>query len=370
MTHHVEHPILRTRFELRLPTETRWYDDRALLEAVVAPVARSELSSALTHGGVYGAARRLTRSRRLETLLGRGDRGAYQALDAAKEVDANLSVSFDLTDDGVDVCLMVGAAQYRARAATLLDEVESIGVGLFSALRSHGFGLAHGFAHPMARGVYAYPMTRPPVSHFRLSTIAVLELFDRDFHQSTHDDALGAEVEALIAAPVPASVMRSERSGLTVMRWIGDLRDDLAVARAAGRHESWMSRSTHVRRPDRYSAQGDLRVDVAKGTRAPFTFFDEAKRAGYKAILVHPDGTPDATVWAEVTRYLAHEADAIDAVWLVAPLRELALGLTARARAAGFAGVLYPEGGHLWNPSPPGWWIDDEPAETAAAEGR
>lgn len=356
----VEYLILRTILELRLAEEADWYTDKALVASLVEVVAGTRVGAALTHAGSYGAARPLKKPGALAAAIAKGKAGSYQALDAEDEQTAAIRVNFDLEDTGLNVTVMVGDAAYRARAQTLLDDIEQIGLGLCALMRPLGAGLALGFAHPMARGIYRYPQVRPPVSHPRLETAAILELFDLAFHRGEHEDALGAEIEALATAPIPAGVVRHTRDGLVVMRWIDDLADDLAVARAAGRHEQWMAGLADVKRPDSYTPQGDKRVPVRKSERAPFTFFDATKGVGYKAIMVEPSGEPDEEVWDELAAIAAAPPPEVKAVWLIAPLRELALGLSDRAKAKGFAGVLYPGGDQLWNPRPEGWWIDDE----------
>lgn len=356
----VEHPILRAVFDLRMAEERAWYADRAQVTSLVDVVASTSLGSALTHAGVYGVPRPLKKAGALAAAIAKGKKGEFQALDAVEEATANIAVSLGFRDSGLDVIVMVGAEAYRSRAATLLEDVEQLGLGLFAQMRTLGAGVSLAFAHPTAREIYRYPRVRPPVSHLRLKTSAILELFDVSFHRGEHEDALGAEIEALASAPIPAGVTRRTHDGLTVTRWIDDLSDDLAVARAAGRHEQWMAGLANVRRADSYSAQGDQRVPVRKSERAPFTFFDASKGAGYKAIMVDPTGEPDGEVWQELCAIAAAPPADLKTVWLIAPLRELALGLSERAKAKGFAGVLYPSGDQLWNPRPEGWWLDEE----------
>lgn len=359
----VEHPILRAVFDLRMAEERDWYTDKTLVTSLVNVVASTSLGPALTHAGVYGVPRPLKKADALAAAIAKGKEGEFQALDAAEEPTANIAVSLGFRDSGLDVIIMVGAEAYRARAATLLGEVEQLGLGICALLRPLGAGLSLAFAHPMARDLYRYPRVRPPVTHLRLKTDAILELFDVTFHRSEHEDALGAEVEALASAPVPAGVNRYTQDGLVVMRWIDDLSDDLAVARAAGRHEQWMAGLANVKRSDAFNPHGDKRVPVRKSERAPFTFFDASKSAGYKAIMVDPTGEPDEEVWQELCTIAAAPPADLKAVWLIAPLRELALGLWERAKAQGFAGVLYPSGDQLWDPRPEGWWLDEEPTQ-------
>lgn len=356
----VEYPILRTILELRLAEEAEWYTDKALVASLVEVVASTRFGAALSHGGRYGAARPLKKPGALAAAIAKGKADAYQALDAVDEQTAAIRVNFDLDDTGLNVTAMVGAGAYRANASTLLDDIEQLAVGLHTRMRPLGAGLALGFAHPMARGIYRYPRVCPPVSHPRLETAAILELLDLAFHRGEHEDALGAELEALATAPIPKGVVRQAREGLVVMRWIDDLADDRAVARAAGRHEQWMAGLANVKRSDSYTPQGDRRVRVRKSERAPFTFFDATEGAGYKAIMVEPSGEPDEEVWDELAAIATAPTADVKAVWLIAPLRELALGLSDRAKAQGFAGVLYPAGDELLDPRPQVWWIDDE----------
>jgi hypothetical protein len=356
----IEHPILRAVFELRLANETDWYRDTSRVASLVEAVSEAPWGTSLTHAGRYGAARRLKKGGTLAAALAKGKEGQFQALDGDDEQTATVSVSFGFTDAGLDVTVMVGKEAYRDRARTLLDEIERLGLGLFARMRSLGAGLSLGFAHPMARGIYHYPQVRPPVAHRRLETAAILELFDLQFHRTTHEDALRDEIEALATAALPPGVTRHERDDLVVVRWIDHLEDDLAVARSAGAHERWMATLAHVKRSDAYDPQGDKRVPIRKSERAPFTFFDAGKGAAYQAIEVDPSGVPDETAWAELAGLAAAPPSDIKSVWLIVPARELALELHDRARRAGFAGVLYPARDHLWDPRPPGWWLDDE----------
>lgn len=356
----VEHPILRSVFAFRLTEETAWYMDKALVGELVEVVGTSRLGPALSHAGVYGKAQRVTKTRGLAGLVAKGKSGPFQALDAADEPSANITVSFDLEDTGLGVTVMVGAEAYRAHARTLLDDIEGIGLGLHACMNRIGGRLSLGFAHPMARGVYSYPQVRPPVSHHWLETSAILEFFDRAFHQTDHEEASKDEVEAMATATVPAGVRREVRDGVTIMRWIDHLEDDDDVARAAGRHERWMAGLTRVKRSAAYNALGDKGISPRKDDRSPFTFFDASKRTAYKAIAVDASGAPDEEVWSEMAAIVACPPPEVTAVWLVAPLRDHAKELSPRARSAGFAGVLYPEGGKLWDPRPPGLWIDED----------
>ena len=50
------------------------------------------------------------------------------------------------------------------------------------------------------------------------------------------------ENRKIAAAKVPPGVKREEVRGAVVLRWVDDPRDQVAVAEAAGRHETWMSK--------------------------------------------------------------------------------------------------------------------------------
>ncbi|MFO0642486.1 MAG: hypothetical protein U0183_24870 [Polyangiaceae bacterium] len=356
----VDYPILRTVLELRFGEPHPWYEDAELVAQMATLVTEAPFAASLTHAGKYAAPRALKQPAAFASVVAKRKPGSFQALDAKDEQRATVRVSLDIDASGLAVTMLVGAEAYRRSARTLLDEVTSIGLGLCERMRPRGAGLSVGYAHPMARGIYDYPKLRPPVSHLRLETTAIVEILDPAFHLTEHDDALGADVGALAEAPVPPGVRRTLHGDLTVTRWVDDLTDDRAVARAAGRHEAWMAGVVAVKRSDAYSPRGDKRVRVRKSERAPFTFYDAQTAAGYKAILVDPDGSPDAAAWDEMVTLAASAPHDVKAVWLVVPLREHALGLTARARGAGLAGVLFPEGEHLWDPRPLGLWLDDE----------
>ena len=357
---------LRTALKFDLDDDSKWFTDKKLVATLVDAVLATDLARAITHAGVMSAEKPVKTVDAMRKALVTGKAVSVNALDGPTDHESSLSISLDFETDRFRTTIMVEGAPLDERRATLLDSVVSIATAQVAAMRPLG-GLSLGFSQ--ATG-FRFPRVRPPTTHRRYEVSALIDFFDLTFHRSDNPGARRDEVEALAAAKLPASAHRSERDGLVIVRWIPSLEDDRAVAIASGRHEQWLAGAIKVERSSLFNEQGDRVVDLSERVkRAPFTMYDADEDIGYKAIIVDAKGMPDEEVWNEMVAVLAKPGK-LKGIRLVVPQRQLAIGLSQRAKTAGFDAVLYPgSDDRLWNPQPGGWWIDEVRDEPPAKPG-
>jgi hypothetical protein len=172
------------------------------------------------------------------------------------------------------------------------------------------------------------------------------------------------DLERIVRAPMPAGTERSERGDLIILRWVKDLTDPADVARRRSLQEQWFANVLNLRPDSGYNRHGDRVVTaLAQEPKPPLTFYDSSSETGYKAVALAPDGSTDEELFAEMEEWIdagrLPDGTPLSQLNLILPSREAALRLRARASAAGFGAVLYiDEEGALWDPSPPGLWME------------
>jgi hypothetical protein len=364
--------FVRVVLELEFDEETEWYANKDAVGTLVDVVLSSDVGGIFTHAGAEYDERPVKDAAAVRKALVTGKAGAFSAIDAP-ELDASTShVLFRSDGTSLRFALRVGGAALACRRSTVLDTLDGIAQGLIKALRKRG-GVSSGMIYIGDDDAeIAYPRPRPPVtSDFGPMTQLVQYLDIRYHNDPKYGGTHPAIVNALAKAPVPAGVERDERDQLVTLRWITSLADEVAVGEALGRFESWLTGLIPVEPAPGYNALGDREDSPSeRAKKSPFTFFDPDENVAYKAIMVSPDGDVDDEVWAEQLEALEAGRRNKLRVRLIVPLRALALQLRARARSAGFDAVLYPDDRkRLWNPDPPGPWIEDiKPTPTSEGE--
>lgn len=353
--------MLRARLSFALHDDSTWFTDKKRVGALVDAVLATDLTSAITHAGVYNKERAVKGEAALRKALVTGKQGVFTALDGPNEREAQSEIAFSYDVDRFELTLRLGGPTLAARTETILDSIEQIGIAVVETMGDIG-GLSIGNVVPCGE-TFRYPRPRPPVTHRRIEVSSILDFLDLAFHRSEHGFAHPDEIEPLAKAAVPRGVRRTVHGDLVVLRWVDSIVDERAVAEAAGRHEQWLASILGLDREDGYNEHGDQLVELSdRRSRAPFTFYDADEGIGYKALIVDPRGRPDAEVWDQMVKALKSKKNGLQGIRLIVPLRKLAIAVTDQAKKAGFDAVLYPgDGNELWNPAPPGWWVESPP---------
>ena len=353
--------IIRSELKFWFDDETRWYADKARVTALVDAFLDAPLGRRIRHAGVFGKERPVKDAAAIRKAIVTGKATSYAMLDAKAQHEATTFITLDLEPDAFSASMLLQGKALASVAATLFVDLETIAQKLATRTRDLG-GLGLGFAHPMSDSGFAYPRPRPPVTHRRYEVSSVLDFVDKRFHESEHERARPEDATRLATTATPKRVARTDRDGLLSMRWIDGCDDERALAVASGHHEMWIASALACDPDEEWNEHGDQLVEPhSRSRRAPFTFFDPEEKVGYKAIVVDAKGKPDPEIWKEMTAALASRGKSVEAIRLVAPVRKSAIAIADRARKAGFDAVVYPDDDdQLWNPTPEGWWIEDE----------
>ena len=209
-----------------------------------------------------------------------------------------------------------------------------------------------------------YPRVRPPrfLRRFVFGTIA--NIISQRFH-AQHPLGAPEEVKKILAAPVPNEVQRVTHGDLVIFRWAEDVRDERYLAQRRSQQEQWLVNVLDPPLDDSYNAAGDYRATPigATGPNAPLTWYDAARKSGYKAVVVFPDGGVDEELFTEMTNWIRQhrlpDGRELQVLYLIAQSRSAALLIHERAIRMGIKAVYYSDNqGQLWDPFPPGPWIE------------
>lgn len=272
--------------------------------------------------------------------------------------EADTAMALDVSATSLELRVWLRARPVARYRGAVLREM----VALLFALREswQDAVVANAFAFPHPPDVLAYRRPRPPRTAAR-ALDAVVDVVDRDVPPDGPPWARDAR--AIAAAPVPDGVERIERGRLIALRWADDPADPVAMADACSRHAQWLVPLVSTKIILGWNELGDLKVPLfgAHPRPEPLSLFDAQRGAAYLEIDVAPDGAVDDEAWhraeAVARKKMLKSGAKVQEVSVIAQDRAAALRVADRARAAGFAGVLYrDESGALWDPNPPGLW--------------
>jgi len=274
--------------------------------------------------------------------------------------DRTVLARFSLRDAEAEVRVVLEGARVAEHRETALDELV--------AAVERAVDAWHGVAAASEARIKAeydgaeppYARARPPRTNMRYPSRSLVTFLDPEFHHSGHVFAKPAELAALTVPPPPAPAVVSTHNGLITVRWTTTLDDDAVAAASAG-HERWIRRiDTDL--ADGFNLEGDEAIEPGNAKPLPpLTLYNPYRKAGFKAVLVLPDGEPEPSAWDEAKALIGARAlpdgKPLDVLWVVVPLREHAIALHDRAIEAGFKSTVYPDKrGRFWDPCPPGPW--------------
>jgi hypothetical protein len=336
-----------------------WIKDRTKVLALVDAVLTTELGKTTRFAGVQGATKKAESPEAIRALIATAKSDVFVLTQDKKAPRVTTLLTITPTALGVEVRCY--DEELAARRATLLDDVLAVPL----AIRAAGCvgGLRFGYVTPVVRALaaYVYPRPRPPRRHDVINIGAIVDTIDLTFHQSGHADASEA-ARKMAASELPKEARRDERDGLVLLRWASELDDTAALDRGCAAHEEWIASLLPTTIEGNFNELGDA-AEPMRGLedRAGMTKYDPRAKTAYVAVVVFPDGEPEAHHWGTATdlarRRAAADGTPVERVRIIAPLRELALRLGKQSKAHGIDAVLYPgDGGTWWNPDPPGEW--------------
>jgi hypothetical protein len=344
--------------------EDRWYKGPQGIAAVIDLLASTSLWPELQVFGTgfeYGEPLVKDLAALKQRIASKPDiyifaRGGARA--AAHTEEAQVAVEIDLSPSQVELKFQAGDVALERLGRQFLDDVTNIFVQLLQLWRGKT-NLVWCAAVPVGQPTFVYPRPRPPrkaVYHRSLNAIVDI-VMNGPAPAGSYPFAV-AESQAIAAATPPAGVVRSAHPNAVVLRWVDDPRNRNAVALAAGRHEAWMTGLVNTELLSGWNEHGDRQLIVSDGiSQRPFWVVDRSKGIGYFEIAAQPDGTVAADDWAQVEALADALPEGVRELALVAPARDAALALAARARSLGINKVLYALDKSVWDPDPSGPWL-------------
>lgn len=346
-------------FRITFGEPLEWYRDHAYLDLLLDRVAALPWFSELDVLGVnsaYGepfAGRADVRDAlvcddRITITLARGGPRAAQWIN-----EADLALVLLVAPGRLEIQMSFAEEALRRHRRAAIDEMLALIFAVYPAWHPHAT-LNRGSALPLPDTI-TYRRVRPPRTGSR-PTYGLVDVVD---------PSASAEARAIAQATPPPDIQRLERGGLVVLRWVDDPADRAAFEAACSRHEQWIVQVIETKVADAWNAQGDLNVPVfgIHPKPEPLTVFDESRQAGYLFIDVDDAGGVDEGRWQAAEQAARKKTlpnrRKLKEVAIVAQDRAAALRIANRVRSDGFSRVLYrTDDGELWDPLPPGLWIE------------
>ena len=208
-----------------------------------------------------------------------------------------------------------------------------------------------------------YPRPRPPRKDPQWSIGSLVDFISKPYHiHSGGSDTL----KKLLTADLPDGVGRKSCGDLIVFRWVENLLNDEHIAARRSLQEQWFSQVLGWSIQSGYNELGDrLETLWTSQHHPPLTFYIDMYKYGYKAIVQNPDGSIDEELFDEMASWVKEGAlpdgTPLRQLNLILPNRESALSVRPRAKAIRIKKVFYTDNeGNLWNPCPPGLWLERE----------
>lgn len=358
--------FLKAVFEFSFAAPSPWYKDKQRVGGLVDAVAKLALFSELRLAGPEDKQKPFTGVEAARKLVANGRADVTYLQDGPDESRLAM-VRIEPSEASLTLKVWCGGDVLQRQRATLLDQLSQLVREVREQLTGLA-GLAYGYAYPVHDRMagFVYPRPRPPRRHQSIQIYSVVEYLDLAFHRSGHADAALDGIEALLGEPLPEFATRREAGDLVELRWVADPGDEAELQRGATAHELWLATHLPTRIDAGFNAMGDApeRVVGDEAPQPPLTLYSPTSELGYKAVVVMPGpggGKIEQGAWAAASSALAAgqlpDGQPLRAVKLIVPLRAQALATSARAKAAGFAAVLYPDDdGRYWDPDPPGLW--------------
>jgi len=210
------------------------------------------------------------------------------------------------------------------------------------------------------------PDIRPPHQFQTVKKFHMIDAFCADYYEHEVKAPRRQEYEKLVSLETPNWVERREEGDLVLFRWV-DRYDDLEHIRERMiRRLRWLTEHLDpLIHPD-YTEQGDRRANPSvRGESEYLTIYNPVPRHGYKATICREDGSIDEELFETLEEWLeageTPDGEELRTLHLILPSREAALRIRDRAEELGAERVLYMgEDGDLWDPFPPGEWLEDE----------
>jgi hypothetical protein len=210
----------------------------------------------------------------------------------------------------------------------------------------------------------SYPRPRPP-RHSTLWPLGDAAYFISDEFHRAHPLGDEAGVSRLKAQPLAQGIVRESSNGLTVVRVKGPAEQAAPFALQRHQLEVWMSVALELPLHPEFRTNGDRRMSVLlrEGAAEPFSFYDAMRRIAFKAVVEAPAGELDDRTTAELANILKldtlQDGRPVGQTIVIFPSREAALQNAALVKELGGSGSVYVgDDRRLWEPRPPGQWIE------------
>jgi hypothetical protein len=338
-----------------------WWKEGGRVEELFRLVREAGLWLDFDHYGRRGDAR--PKAARSEKELARAvaslKPGLY-SVQAGKSDEPDCELVLSLDPGALELRYLLRGAALDARRAAAVGQLVGLTRLLHDAWHDTAFFgpqlcvRVHGIAYPHVRP----PRHKPPWTFGNAADMLCLK-----FHEET-DEGHPRDVQRMLKAPIPRAASRERDGDLVVLLWAEDLRDAGEVAARLSTQEQWFVKVLEPPLHPSYNEQGDYReAPLSLSGRPPLTFYDPVEEVGYKAVVPAPGGRLDDELWNELRGWVAAgrlpDRTPLQQLSLILPDRKAALRVREHAAEAGIESVYYTDDeGRLWNPFPPGPWLE------------
>lgn len=338
-----------------------WWKEGGRVEELFRLVREAGLWLGFDHYGRRGSAR--LKHARSETELVRGIAAFKQGLysvQAGNEEEPECEIVLTLDPGALALRYLLSGDEFDARRRSIVSQFIELTRLLHESW--HDSALFGPQLCIDVRGI-SYPHVRPPRFKLPWTFGNAADMICLKFHKET-DEGSTSDVERMLKAPMPRGAKRERKGDLVVLLWADDLSDGKKVAARLSAQEQWLVNVLDPPLHPDYNKHGDYRESpMSLRPQPPLTFYDPVEEAGYKTVATAPGGGLDAELWDELKELVEAgqlpDKTPLRYLNLILPNRKAALRVHERAVANGLNKVFYiDDEGELWNPFPPGQWIE------------
>ena len=345
--------LFSIQFEDRKP---EWWRDSRNFDAVLSALATAGLWKEFESYGIQGD------PGSLKKIASRPDLVAKSAKWGAKpyvlQKGDDLYLAFNFRPDELTLAMRVGLSSFGRSKDGVLEQFITFAGAVHGSLAGKA-PMGPDFEISLSLD---YPRPRPP--HFAAygAPGAIVNFYSKAFLDRDESDRGNWNI--LANHPLPAGASREISGDLLTIRWIETLQNEELLRRQRSTAEVWQNENLHTPVDTDFNDLGDGRV-IFFGLRPhpPLTMYDSVSKIGYKAIVRNPDGSFERDVLDDAYSWLKQKAvpdgTPVEGIRFILPNRDSAIQLHGEASSRGVEAVLYTDNQKgLWNPFPPGMWIE------------
>lgn len=272
----------------------------------------------------------------------------------------DFSLGLTIRKNAVNIFLKIDGAILEQEAGHYVNELIQFGTSLHTQFKDTAL-LGSNFHITQLGSGYSRP--KPPRKHPRWPVGSLVDFMSKPYFIKQIEDGENL-FEQLRTASLPNNRIREEKEDLLIFQWAQEFQDSDQIAAGRSLQETYLSQIMDWPIAAGFNEFGDQQEILwGQQSHPPLTFYTEAVQEGYKAIVQNPDGTIVEPLFIEMADWIATKSlpdqTPLAQLHLITPNRKTALSIRQRAAKIGVTKVLYTdESNMLWNPWPPGQWLE------------